>query len=544
MTGIETTQPSQPNSSPVPTAVAGPTLRLDRFAAAIFDLDGVITQTARVHAAAWKAMFDDYLASYTANGQADTRPFDIDTDYRRYVDGKPRYDGVCSFLQSRGIDLPYGSPDDSPEQQTICGLGNRKNKRVLEKLRRDGVKVYATSLQLIRRLRQAGLKTAVVSSSRNCQAVLEAAGISGLFDARVDGVERERLKLTGKPAPDIFLEASRRLGCDPQRCVGFEDATSGVQALRAAGYGCVIGVHRGNSPTQAQALREQGADRVVTDLGELHLVTASGEPDATQQLPPALDSLDEILARDRRQPALFLDYDGTLTPIVPHPDDAHLSETMRASLQRLTGRCPVAIISGRDLSDVRQRVGIAGIWYAGSHGFDIAGPAGERHEYPQGRDYLPALDAAEQALRNRLGELPGCLVERKRFSIAIHYRQLAEDRLPAVKQAVDEIHTAHPELRLGSGKKLFELQPDLDWDKGKALHWLMQAQGLTSSHALPVYIGDDVTDEDAFRELAEEGVGILVAETVQATLASYRLHDPDQVEQFLKRLGERLADHA
>lgn len=544
MREVKTQQSSPSIEDHNPTPVAGPTLRLDQFAAAIFDLDGVITQTARVHAAAWKAMFDDYLANYTANGRADTRPFDIDTDYRTYVDGKPRYDGVRSFLTSRNIDLPYGSPDDGPEQQTICGLGNRKNRRLLEKLRRDGVKAYTTSLQLIRRLRQAGLKTAVVSSSRNCRAVLEAAGISGLFDARVDGVERERLKLTGKPAPDIFLEASRRLGCDPQRCVGFEDASAGVQALRAAGYGCVIGVNRGDSPAQSQALREQGADRVVADLGELHLVTASDEPGTTRQLPSALDKLDAILAGQRRTPALFLDYDGTLTPIVPHPDDARLSEAMRASLQRLTGLCPVAIISGRDLSDVRQRVGIAGIWYAGSHGFDIAGPAGERHEYPQGRDYLPALDAAEQALRNRLGELPGCLVERKRFSIAIHYRQLAEDRLPTVKQAVDEIHKAHPELRLGSGKKLFELQPDLDWDKGKALRWLMQALDLTSSHALPVYIGDDVTDEDAFRELAEDGVGILVAETEQATQARYRLHDPDQVEQFLNRLGERLADHA
>lgn len=519
------------------TSSADTTLSADRFDAVVLDLDGVITQTARVHAAAWKAMFDNYLVKHTAEGEQ-FEEFDIETDYRQYVDGKPRYDGVRSFLESRSIVLPYGKPDDASDQETVCGLGNRKNELFREKLRSDGVEVYASTITLIHRLRQAGLRTAVVSSSRNCQAVLEAAGIVDLFDARVDGVELQKLDLAGKPAPDMFIEASHRLNSDPQHCIGIEDAMAGVQAAQAAGFGYVIGVNRGD---QAQALREHGADMVVADLGERNLVSTTGTTPATRQLPSALDRLNDIVPGDDGQPALFLDYDGTLTPIVPHPDDAILSDAMRATLRRLTGLCKIAIISGRDLDDVQDRVGINGIWYAGSHGFDIAGPKGEHSEYQEGRDYLPALDAAEQTLRDKLTTTPGCLVERKRFSIATHYRQVDQNKVDTVKQVVDQIHAAHPELRLTTGKKIFELQPDIDWDKGKALRWLMQAQNLDPGRFTMIYIGDDVTDEDAFRELASDGIGILVAKTDQDTRANYRLADPAAVQAFLQQLSAKLA---
>lgn len=519
------------------TVITDTTLSPDRFAAIVFDLDGVITQTARVHATAWKMMFDDYLAKHTSEIKP-FEPFDIEIDYRKYVDGKPRYDGVRSFLKARAINLPEGNPDDPSDQETICGLGNRKNELFLQKLREDGVKVYDSTIDLIHRLRQAGLRTAVVSSSRNCQEVLEAAGIVHLFDARIGGVELDKLELLGKPAPDMFTEARRRLNSDPSRCIGIEDATAGVQAAQAAGFGCVIGVNRGD---QAQALREHGADIVVADLSELHLVTATENTASARQLPSALDSLDEIVSGDDGEAALFLDYDGTLTPIVPRPDDAILSDAMRATIQRLAGLCQIAIISGRDLNDVRDRVGINGIWYAGSHGFDIAGPAGEHSEYQEGRDYLPVLDAAEQTLRDKLMTISGCLVERKRFSIATHYRQVATDKVPNVKQAVDQTHADFPDLRITSGKKIFELQPDIDWDKGKALRWLMQALDIDPAHFIPLYIGDDVTDEDVFQELVADGVGILVAQEDQPTHAAYRLDDPDMVEQFLNRLGDKLA---
>jgi alpha,alpha-trehalase len=375
-----------------------------------------------------------------------------------------------------------------------------------------------------------------VSSSRNCRAVLEAAGIGDLFDARVDGIDLQRLDLPGKPAPDMFLEASRRVQSEPQRSVGVEDATAGVQAAKAAGFGRVIGVNRGD---RAAALRAHGADIVVADLAELRVV--GPEPSlADQQLPSALACLDEIVPGPDQELALFVDYDGTLTPIVSHPDAAVLSDAMHSTLERLARLCELAVISGRDLADVRERVGIDGIYYAGSHGFDIAGPSGERAEYQEGTDFVPALDRAERALREALAEVPGCLVERKRFSIATHFRRVAESDLSTVREAVERTHAAHPGLRLASGKKVYELQPDIDWDKGKALRWLMQALDMDPGRFIPVYIGDDVTDEDAFRELADEGIGILVAESPQPTRAACRLDDPEAVERFLNRLADAL----
>jgi trehalose 6-phosphate phosphatase len=261
---------------------------------------------------------------------------------------------------------------------------------------------------------------------------------------------------------------------------------------------------------------------------------------AAVELPSALDCFDEILSGDDRQPALFLDYDGTLSPIVANPGDAKLSNAMRATLTGLSGLCTVAIISGRDLGDVRARVGIRGIWYAGGHGFDIGGPTGERSTNQEARKYLSTLDAAEQALRDELASVSGCLVERKHFSIATHYRQVAPDDVEAVKQAVSTIRARHPELRLTTGKKVLELQPDVDWDKGKALRWLLQVLHLDAARFIPLYFGDDVTDEDAFRELEADGIGILVAQQQRPTRAAYRLDDPGAVEQFLNRLHDKL----
>jgi beta-phosphoglucomutase family hydrolase len=238
----------------------------DRFDAVLFDLDGVLTATAKLHAACWKKMFDEYLLRRAETTGETFQPFEIATDYRQYVDGKLRYDGVRAFLESRGIDLPWGSPEDPPDRATICGLGNRKNELIQVLLASGGVEVFESSVALVRQLRGAGIKTAVVSASKNCEAILEAAGIAARFDARVDGVVAARLHLSGKPAPDTFLEAAQQLGVEPERAVVVEDAVSGVQAGRAGGFGLVIGVDRKGDP---EALRNNGADIVVTDLGDL-----------------------------------------------------------------------------------------------------------------------------------------------------------------------------------------------------------------------------------------------------------------------------------
>ena len=231
--------------------------------ACLFDLDGVLTRTAEVHAAAWKETFDGFLHD---RSDASQRTFDIVRDYEAYVDGRPRYDGVRSFLASRGIPLPEGRPEDPPTAMTVHGLGNRKNELVAELLRRDGVRVYAGSVRFVRAARTGGLRCAVVTSSENAGAVLAAAGLTQLFDARVDGRVARAMGLAGKPAPDVFLEGARQLGVGAERTAVFEDAEAGVAAGRAGAFAFVVGVDRGD---HAAKLRAAGADAVVRDLSEL-----------------------------------------------------------------------------------------------------------------------------------------------------------------------------------------------------------------------------------------------------------------------------------
>jgi beta-phosphoglucomutase family hydrolase len=245
----------------------GPVLGLpDGIRGCLFDLDGVLTQTAKVHAAAWKEMFDDYLQERGRRTGEPFVPFDPVADYDEYVDGKPRADGTRSFLESRGITLPEGSDHDPPDAETVHGLGNRKNEIVLRKIREDGVEAYPGSVRYVQAVKAAGLPRAVVSSSANARDVLIAAGIEDLFDARIDGVVADREHLRGKPAPDTFLAGARALGLKPTTATVFEDALAGVAAGRAGGFGFVVGVDRVG---QAEALKQHGADIVVTDLAEL-----------------------------------------------------------------------------------------------------------------------------------------------------------------------------------------------------------------------------------------------------------------------------------
>jgi beta-phosphoglucomutase family hydrolase len=237
----------------------------DGIEACLFDLDGVLTQTATIHAKAWKEMFDDYLRERAKRTGDDFAPFTGD-DYDEYVDGKPRYDGVRSFLESRGIELPDGTPDDEPGTETVDGLGNRKNDLVLALIERDGVDAYEGSVRYVRAARDAGVRRAVVSSSSNCRDVLEAAGILDLFEEIVDGIVATREGLKGKPAPDTFLAGARRLGVEARAAAVFEDAVAGVEAGRNGGFGHVVGVDRVG---HADALRAHGASVVVRDLGEL-----------------------------------------------------------------------------------------------------------------------------------------------------------------------------------------------------------------------------------------------------------------------------------
>lgn len=232
----------------------------------LFDMDGVITNTATLHARSWKAMFDAYLEDRALRTGTEFVPFDAEHDYHTYVDGKPRYEGVDCFLRHRGIVLPFGTPEDPIEMETVCGLGNRKNIEVNRELETNGAEVYPTSLALVQALKAKGKKVAIVTSSKNCDIILKAAKIKDLFDTQMDGVIAAARGIPGKPRPDTYLEAARMLGVPADRAVVVEDAISGVQAGRAGEFGHVLGVDRvGN----AAALLENGADSVVQDLGEI-----------------------------------------------------------------------------------------------------------------------------------------------------------------------------------------------------------------------------------------------------------------------------------
>lgn len=260
-------------------------------------------------------------------------------------------------------------------------------------------------------------------------------------------------------------------------------------------------------------------------------------PDTTSQsLPSALQKIDVIRGvLQNNQVIVFLDYDGTLTPIVERPEWAHLSDKMRNTIRELSAKYRVAIVSGRDLQDIRKLVAIEGLLYAGSHGFDISGPEGHM-ELQQGAEYLPALDRAELALNRGLANIPGTQVERKRFAIAVHFRRADRKDSSTVENIVDTIVAQNRGLRKTGGKMIFEVRPDIDWDKGKALQWILLQLGMQGDGVMPIYIGDDLTDEDAFCALKNRGIAILVTSEQRHTAAGYVLKNPQEVGLFLENL--------
>jgi trehalose-phosphatase len=509
-------------------------LTLNGLDAVILDLDGVLTHTAAIHARAWKQTFDQFLEARLPRG---VEAFDERRDYRQYVDGKPRYEGVRSFLQSRGITLPEGNLVDEPGKETIHGLGNLKNEINLELLNHEGAEVFPDAVDFVKHCLKSGMKTAVVSSSRNCLAVLDSVGLSDLFDVRVDGIDLERMHLHGKPEPDLFLEAARRLAVEPAKSAVFEDAIAGVEAGRTGGFGLVIGVNRTG---EEASLKEHGAHLTVKRLDEL--LGPSGTVSKVISKPVDRLVLKHELwqSLEGRRLVLFLDYDGTLTPIVRNPEEAKLSEPMRDAIRELASLCRVAIVSGRDRKDVESFIQLDGLVYAGSHGFDIAGPHGLKMEHKEAKARLDSLDAAEKELREKLTNVPGAWIERKHYAIAVHYRKTPKEYEDTVRKEVSDVASKHADLRQRGGKKVFELQPDLDWDKGKAVVWLLEALELESPDVMPIYVGDDLTDEDAFRALAGRGLRFIVGPLEHRTEADYCLKDVHEVERLLHELKRLL----
>lgn len=368
----------------------------------------------------------------------------------------------------------------------------------------------------------------VVVDPRRHDAVLFHAPAPGL-----EGTLREAGVRTAVYTEDP-LDAAGRLRVRPGRCAVVTADEAGVAAARAGGFALVIGLDAGHG----DALRDAGADAVVADLGEVTVRTGDRR---MSQLPDALTALDDLAAR---RPAVFFDFDGTLSDIVNDPDAAVPVEGATEALRQLAARCPVAVLSGRDLADVTKRVGVQDIWYAGSHGFELTAPDGAHHQNEDAAAAIPVLEAAAGELRERLGPIPGVVVEHKRFGVAVHYRNAGRDRVGEVAAAV-RAAGRRDGLRVTTGREVIELRPDLDWDKGKTLRWVLDhLTGAESGPRTPVYLGDDITDEDAFDAVRDGGVPILVRHSDdgdRATAAQFALDSPAQASEFTARLARRLS---
>jgi trehalose 6-phosphate phosphatase len=502
--------------------------------AIILDLDGVITRTASLHAKAWKQVFDEYQEQRKHQDEPQYEPFSVEKDYRDFVDGKPRYEGVRSFLESRGIKMQEGSPSDEPGWTSICAIGNRKNEIFHQLLGREGAEVFPDAVDKIREWHKKGYKTAVVSSSKNCIPILQSLHLESLFDVSVDGVIAEKLKLHGKPSPDIFLQASKVLDIRPHQALLMEDAQAGVQAGKSGDFGLVIGVARDN---QKKALQKHGADVTIRSFRDIEISNSGKYRIHPSGLPSALDRIEAIVAKMAKESfPVFLDYDGTLTPIVNQPEDAVLPDGMRCILKRLAASRPTAIVSGRDLSAVKNFVRLNDLIYAGSHGFDIEMLDGSRVQFDAAKAVLPELNRAEEELNVLIKSVEGARIERKRFAVAVHFRNVSREDVPRIEPAVNRILSRHDSLRISHGKKVLELRPDIDWNKGKAVIWLYNRMMPNQSDTIPLYIGDDITDEDAFLALQGWGIGILVGNHGDLTAATFQLKNVKETAKFLERL--------
>ncbi|AFC55841.1 MULTISPECIES: trehalose-phosphatase [Mycobacterium] len=365
-----------------------------------------------------------------------------------------------------------------------------------------------------------------------------------LFDLETDlgSTLAARLRDVGVGTAVVPADGPARAAADlkvrPGRAVVVAGAAAGVEAARAAGFASVIGVGPAKS---AGALRDAGADAVVSDLGEVGVRTGdlrmSQLPDAMRALTDAADGL------AGRRPAVFFDFDGTLSDIVDDPDAARPVAGATEALAKLADGCPVAVLSGRDLADVTNRVGVPGIWYAGSHGFELTAPDGTHHQNDAAAAAIPVLEQAAARLRDQLGGIPGVVVEHKRFGVAVHYRNAERDRVGEVLAAV-RAAGRRDALRVTTGREVIELRPDLDWDKGKTLRWVIDHLHRAGSGSLtPVYLGDDITDEDAFDAVHDDGVPILVRHSDdgdRATAALFALDSPARAAAFTDRLADQL----
>ncbi|MBX7432210.1 trehalose-phosphatase [Mycobacterium sp. Y57] len=505
--------------------------------AVIFDLDELLSEAASVQRAACASLFNDFLTRRPPH-EGEDRSLFTDDDYQRLDETKPCSDRIAEFLASRGISLPPGGPSETG-QDTIYGLANRHRSLYLDALS-ERVPRFAAIVTLARRLRGIGVATAVHASGLVCEQVLKSAGLADLFDVCIDGSAAEGLQIAGNPGLAVLartkhlLEATDTLGVPAQRSILIADTEEGVTAGRDAGFALVVGA---NWTGDADRLFERGADVLVADLADIAVRTGGKRISTVPNVLHAYGQLATLAGA--RESVVILNFDGVLSRYVSDPAAATLVEGVAEGLQRLARVSPVVVISGRDLADVRERVGIPGVWYAGGHGLDLAGPDGSHYENAEAAAMTPVLGEVAAELRDAIGQIPGVRVEHKRLAVAVHIGDVASEHVGEVVATAHRLGQRRT-LRVVNGRRLVELRPNVDWDTATTLAWI-RSHINASKPLLPIYIGGDPADEDAFDAVQFNGVGIVVRHDEDGdrrTAARYTLDGPEQVREILD-LGSR-----
>jgi alpha,alpha-trehalase len=491
--------------------------------AVIFDLCGVLTDAASRRHPAWASLFNDYLARRPAHEDEDHSPF-TDDDYWRLVDGKPYPDGVADFLASRGISLPRGAPSDVVDD-TVCGLANRQQQAYADLLDRE-VPLFGAMVNLARKLRDVEVAAAAAHTNiPGSQPMSMVAGVDSLLDVYIGGTADE----------PISTAAARALGVHHHRTVVVGDTEAGLSAGRDAGFALVIGI---DSTGHADGLVQCGADAVVADVADIAVRTGDKR---ISEIPNAMKSYGQLAGITiGRDSVLFLNYDVALSQTVAEPRAVALVDGAARALRSLAAASPVVVISGRDLADIRDRVGIPGIWYAGSHGFELLGPDGNNHrEHEAGAAAVPVLAGVAAQLRDILDHIPGVRVVHTRFAVTVQYLEAASEHIDEIVATTRKLGQRN-KLRVSSGRMLVELRPDVQWDGGTRLAWIQSHVDKPKS-LIPIYIGGDLTDEDAFEAVQLGGVGIAVRHNEDGnrrTAARFVLNGLDEVRELLE-LGSR-----
>lgn len=485
------------------------------FEAVIFDLDGVLVDTRLLHFSSWEKVFNEYLITKK------TESLFTFEDYLSHVDGKPRREGISDFLKSRGL------VDEAP---VIDELADKKNKIFHEILDADLPEVFPNTIPAIERLKLYNISVAVVSSSANGRFILEKLNLSHHFSVIIDGHLGKNLNLKGKPAPDYFLEASKRLGLSPDQCCVVEDALAGIKAAKQGNFRMIYGLER-IGESLSLALYNAGSDMVISSLTQIGSV------------PNALLCWDKIQwSFNNKDVALFLDFDGTLTDIAATPDSVMFSNTTKKILQLCSQSMKVAIISGRDRLNVKSIVGLDHVFYAGCHGFDISGPGCFHFSVDSIENSLKSLETATLLFESKLSGFSGVIIERKKFGTAVHYRLADQKKHDLIIEDLKTILHSFPDLKAKDGKKVFEIIPNVEWGKASAINKLTEILNIDKSKTILIFIGDDKTDEEAFVELDDSCLKIRIDQSGHAfTNADYHLKDPFEVMVFLTRI---LQSHA